>query len=275
MPGRLVGARRPAEQIAAQEQCAQPVAQEPQPGVTGLLRMELGCASGPFSIAATKGAPCSAHVTRGAMERLGGHQVPAPAPRRSGRSRSAGRRCRRTAPTPQAPPRCSSPCGAGRRRAAPRRHRATPPALGRHAVLHAALEQDLHPDADAQDRASAGQPMVDDLRTADGAEAGHARGERTHPRDHQPVGGHRRAEVGGDLDLGADLLEGRWRPTGGSRSRSPGRRPCSSREAHEGHDQAQCHQRPQPEPRRPCPSGGTGPPRRPSTRPGTAPSPRS
>src|SRR4051794_20559590 len=72
------------------------------------------------------------------------------------------------------------------------------------AVLHAAVEEDLHADADAQDGTATGQPAADDPRPVDGAQARHAGGEGTDPGDDQPVGVQGGIAVGGDRDVGAD-----------------------------------------------------------------------
>ena len=61
-------------------------------------------------------------------------------------------------------------------------------ALGVVPVLDAALEQDLHPDADAEDRSAAGQPPPDDPGPVDGAQARHAGGERADAGDDETVG---------------------------------------------------------------------------------------
>ena len=61
-------------------------------------------------------------------------------------------------------------------------------ALGVVAVLDAAVEEDLHADADAEHRPPAGQPAVDDPRAVDGAQPGHAGGEGAHARDDEAVG---------------------------------------------------------------------------------------
>jgi len=63
-------------------------------------------------------------------------------------------------------------------------------AAGRHlAVLKPAGKQDLHADADAEHRPSAGQSLRDDLLAAYTAQSGHARGERADAGDDQAVGG--------------------------------------------------------------------------------------
>ncbi len=83
-----------------------------------------------------------------------------------------------------------------------------PQALGPVAVLDARVEHDLHAHADAEDRAVPGEPAVDDLVAADGAQAGHARGEGSHTGYDQAGGLARGAPVRRELDVGADPLEG-------------------------------------------------------------------
>ena len=55
-------------------------------------------------------------------------------------------------------------------------------ALGVVPVLDPAVEEDLHADADAEDRTAAGQPPADEPRPVDGAQPGHAGGERARRR---------------------------------------------------------------------------------------------
>ena len=81
-------------------------------------------------------------------------------------------------------------------------------ALGLDAVLDAALEQDLHADADAEHRPAAGQPTADHPLAADRAQPGHAGRERADPGHHQAVGLQGEAEVGGERHVGAGALEG-------------------------------------------------------------------
>jgi hypothetical protein len=57
-------------------------------------------------------------------------------------------------------------------------------ALGAQAELDSLGEQDLHADADAEDRASPVEPRRDHLLAADAAQAGHAGGERAHAGHH-------------------------------------------------------------------------------------------
>ena len=82
-------------------------------------------------------------------------------------------------------------------------------ALGVVPVLDAALEQDLHADADAQHRAAAGQPAADDPRPVDGAQPGHAGGEGADAGDDEAVGVERGLRVGGDGDVGATRARAR------------------------------------------------------------------
>ena len=78
---------------------------------------------------------------------------------------------------------------------------------GLDAVLDAALEQDLHADADPQDRSATGQSPPDDPIPADGEQSGHARRVRPDARYHQSVGVQRRIEVGRHGHLGPDPLQ--------------------------------------------------------------------
>ena len=80
-------------------------------------------------------------------------------------------------------------------------------ALGAHAALVAGLEQHLHPDADAEHRAAAGEPASDDLPAADRPQAGHARGEGSDAGHHETVGLLRLARIGADHGVGAGRRE--------------------------------------------------------------------
>ncbi len=91
------------------------------------------------------------------------------------------------------------------------RARPLPAAVRLDAELDAALEQDLHADADAQDRASARESLADDPVTADRQQSLHARRERSDAGNHQSVGSERHLRVGGHLDLGAGASEGALR----------------------------------------------------------------
>ena len=84
-------------------------------------------------------------------------------------------------------------------------------AVGVAAVLDAALEQDLHADADAQHGAAAGEAPADDLRSVDGTEPLHAGGESTHPRNDEAVGVQGGLRVRRHGHVGADAGE---RPLG-------------------------------------------------------------
>jgi hypothetical protein len=74
-------------------------------------------------------------------------------------------------------------------------------ALALHAVLDAAGEEDLHADADAHDRAAAGQPAVDDPVAAGLAQARHAGGEGADAGHQQAVGVQGLVVVTRDLDV--------------------------------------------------------------------------
>ena len=74
-------------------------------------------------------------------------------------------------------------------------------AVGALVPLDAAVEQHLHAHADAQHGAAAGEPVVDDARPVDRAQAGHAGGERADPGDDEPVGLQRRVPVRGHRDV--------------------------------------------------------------------------
>ncbi len=76
------------------------------------------------------------------------------------------------------------------------------------AELDALGEQDLHADADPEDRAARLDPAGDHLLAADAVQPGHAGRERAHARDHQAVAPGRGVEVGGYRDVGAHAGEG-------------------------------------------------------------------
>jgi hypothetical protein len=75
-------------------------------------------------------------------------------------------------------------------------------------VLLAVLEEHLHPHADAQDGASAGQAAPDRPWTVDGAQTRHAGCERTDPGYDEAVGVLGGGPVGGELHRGAGPLQG-------------------------------------------------------------------
>ena len=88
---------------------------------------------------------------------------------------------------PRAPRRCSSPCGV--RRAPGAVHvpgHSSQPSVS--TPCSTPLEQHLHPDADAEHRAPAGEAPADDPLALDGAEAGDARGERPDAGHDETVG---------------------------------------------------------------------------------------
>jgi len=88
-------------------------------------------------------------------------------------------------------------------------HRAWPLAEASrlHTMLDTELEHDLHPHADAQDRAPSCESPVDDHISAYGTDAGHARRESTDTGDDQAVALDGRVDVARDDDLGTDSLE--------------------------------------------------------------------
>ena len=188
--------------------------------------------SGPFSTAATKRAPCSAHVTAGGWNGVRDVQVPAAAPRTSARSRSA----RRSMPANSAralggvdgvPPHVRQDRGAAARSTTPG-HSPSPSVS--HAVLDAGLEQDLHAHADAQH----GRPPARRRSISCGPRtarkpAMHG-GEGTDPGDDQAVGRHRRVVVGGERRPRHRPPPAPARPSGRCPSRSRGPRPAACRE---------------------------------------------
>ena len=70
------------------------------------------------------------------------------------------------------------------------------------AVLDAALEEDLHADADAEHRPPAGEPLADDPVPLHVQQPRHAGGVGTDTGHDQAVGFDGRMRVGGDLDIG-------------------------------------------------------------------------
>ncbi len=74
-------------------------------------------------------------------------------------------------------------------------------------ALDAAVEHDLHADADAQHRAAARQTTVDDAVAAGRTQRGHHGGERPDPGDEEAVGLVRPLRVARQLDIGAGQLE--------------------------------------------------------------------
>ena len=74
--------------------------------------------------------------------------------------------------------------------------------------LGRAVEEDLHPDAHAEDRPGAGEPPVDEVGPIDGAQARHTGMEVTDPGDDQTVGREHRVSGSGELDPGPDPLQG-------------------------------------------------------------------
>ena len=65
----------------------------------------------------------------------------------------------------------------------------------------------LHADADAEHRAAAGEPALDEQAAVHGVEARHDRGERADPGHDEAVGRVDAGAVGGQLDPGAGGLE--------------------------------------------------------------------
>ena len=186
-----------------------PVAQQGAPASPDFSGWNWVAAEGPFSTAATKRSPpCSAQVTSGARVRVR-RSSPSRARRRSARSRTARPRRRRTATCRRPASTVFQPmCGTTGRLQPLDDARPLVAARGLDAVLDAALEEDLHADADAEHRSAAGQPPADHLVTADRPQAGHARGERADAGHDEPVGLLRRRAVGGQRHLGAGPLEG-------------------------------------------------------------------
>jgi hypothetical protein len=55
-------------------------------------------------------------------------------------------------------------------------------------VLNPAIEQDLHPDTDSQNRSTSTEPLIDDPRALGIAQAGHTCGEGTNSWDDETIG---------------------------------------------------------------------------------------
>ena len=201
------------------------LASRPQAGVAGLLRVELRGRTAGRSRPRRRRAPRARPRSPGAdgtarrprvprLHGIGVHEVEAlVGDAGEQRATRPGRR------------RCSSPCAAGSRRAAPRRRRATPPALGRHAVLDAGLEQDLHADADAQHRAAAGQPVVDELRPPTARKPAMQAANAPTPGTTRPSAASAASESEVTV-TSAPPLQRPLRRTAGCPSRSRGRRPA-------------------------------------------------
>jgi hypothetical protein len=81
-------------------------------------------------------------------------------------------------------------------------------AFGAQAEFHAFGEEDLHADADAEDRAAGLDPARDHLLAADAPDARHAGGERADAGDDEAIALGGLVKVGGDRDIGADAGEG-------------------------------------------------------------------
>ncbi len=72
-------------------------------------------------------------------------------------------------------------------------------------------EQDLHANADAENRPPAGQSLADHLIATDPAEPRHAGREGAHARNDQPVRVQRGVTVGGHLGVRTDAGKGALR----------------------------------------------------------------
>ena len=81
--------------------------------------------------------------------------------------------------------------------------RPLPETLGVDAALDAALEEDLHADADAEHRPSAGEAAFDELVAAAGSQRLHDGTERADAGDDEPVGVEHERPVGGQSRIGA------------------------------------------------------------------------
>ena len=174
-----------------------PVAQEGGAGIAGLLRVELRRRKG----AVLDGCHESVAAVLGP-----GHRRRRQAPVGRQRPRAGGVGVHEIEPLPLEP----------REQPRPRRdgHRVPPHVrqdrrlellddarplaepLGPHPVLDALVEEDLHPDTDAEYGPTAGEPTSDERRSADPAQPGHARSERTDAGDDEPV------SLGGDIRVG-------------------------------------------------------------------------
>src|SRR5690606_18738889 len=70
-----------------------------------------------------------------------------------------------------------------------------------------AIEEHLHPHADAEDRSAAGESPVDEKRPARSDQCSHAGVEVAHPRHEETVGREHGSWIRGQLHGRADLLE--------------------------------------------------------------------
>jgi hypothetical protein len=73
--------------------------------------------------------------------------------------------------------------------------------------LHALFEQHLHPDADPQDRPTAGQPLIDEGRTVDRGQLIHHRRKRTDTGDDQSVRAKDFVSIGREFHPRAGFLQ--------------------------------------------------------------------
>ena len=86
-------------------------------------------------------------------------------------------------------------------------------ALLRGSVLLGALEHDLHAHADPQDRAPAGQALLNEARSIDCPQLVHHRTEGPDTGDNQSVGLSDLVGVTGQSHLGANTLQSAYRRT--------------------------------------------------------------
>ena len=69
------------------------------------------------------------------------------------------------------------------------------------------VEQQLHPEADAEQRQALGHQPADQVREAERVEVAHRLREGAHAREHEAIGGAQLVVVGGDRGARADALE--------------------------------------------------------------------
>src|SRR5512133_1860996 len=76
-------------------------------------------------------------------------------------------------------------------------------AFGAYAVLDPRLEQHLVTHADGKRRSPVAAPLGDDLWSANGSQARHARGERANARHYQAIGSYSKPGIASHVDLGS------------------------------------------------------------------------
>ena len=234
-PSRMAGARRSWTRrrpwtLGSHSERTQ-FSQQGQPRLAGLLRVELGRRRAARSPPRRRSrSPCvGPGDLRAPPPRTGpvGVGRSSPARHRSARSRSARPRRRRTGADPGGGATVDQPmCGttSACSRATVPGHSASP-GSGDCARLLGPVEHHLHAHADAQHRAAAGEPGVDDAAgPSAGAQPGHAGVEVAHPGHEQPVGGQRGLRGRRSARRRRRRARGPARPSGCCRCRSRARR---------------------------------------------------